>query len=200
MGFIVNGILGLLLISSTAIAADTYIIDKDHSSATFIIRHLVGRVNGSFSDIRGKIIFDEKKLSKSSVETTIKTESIDTKVEKRDNHLKSPDFFETEKFPDITFVSKKIKGKGKKFKIPGILSIRGIEKLVTLDADFNGITKDPWGNTRAGFAASTKINRKDFGLTWNKALEAGGFMVGDEVAINLEIEAIKEIPKPVKNY
>ena len=170
IAFIVLAAVSLLSIGALA---DTYTIDKDHSSATFTIRHLISKVVGNFTDFSGTINFDEKNHAKDSVDADLKVASIDTHVEKRNTHLKSPDFFDAAKYPDMTFKSKKITGSGKKFKVDGTLSLHGVEKPVTLDVEYGGTTNDPWGNTRVGFSAKTKINRKDFGLTWNKELKPG---------------------------
>jgi polyisoprenoid-binding protein YceI len=176
--------------------AGHYEIDKDHTTITFAIKHLViSKVKGSFDNFSGDFDYDAKNVGASKVNTTIQTDSINTAVKKRDDHLKSADFFDVAKFPTITFTSKKVNASGKKAKIEGDLTIHGVTKPVVLDVEMNGAVKDPWGNNRAGFSAKTKVNRKDFGLTWNKALEAGGFVVGDDVEISIEIEGIE---KPTK--
>jgi polyisoprenoid-binding protein YceI len=179
--------------SSTATITNTrtYAIDKTHSEATFQVRHLVTRVRGRFSDFEGAIQFNESQPEASSVAFTITTASIDTSVTDRDNHLRSEDFFHVEKHPQITFVSKKIVNKGdNEFDVQGSLTIRGVAKDVTLPVTFLGEAKDPWGNARIGFEAELTINRKDYGLLWNAALETGGFLVGDDVKITLQIQAI----------
>jgi len=179
----------LILFSFIAIGqvqADTYKIDASHSSVAFKIRHLVGNVKGSFSDFSGEVIYNKDDISKSSVKASIASKSIDTNNEKRDSHLKNEDFFNVEKFPKITFVSKRIEGN----KIIGDLSMHGITKEVVLDAEVSGVMKDPWGKTRAGFSATAIINRNDFGVSYNKLMEAGGLMLGENVSIELEIEAV----------
>jgi polyisoprenoid-binding protein YceI len=175
-------------------SAATWNIDPDHSSVGFKVRHLmVSNVRGSFDKHTGVVDINEKDITKSKVQVTIDTASINTNVQKRDEHLRSPDFFDVAKYPTMTFVSKKVAKDGKgKLKVTGDLTLHGITKEVVLNVE--GPTKeskDPWGNIRSGATASTKINRKDFGLVWNAALETGGVAVGEEVAINLEIEMIK---------
>ncbi|UCE66595.1 MAG: polyisoprenoid-binding protein [Candidatus Zixiibacteriota bacterium] len=173
--------------------ADVWNIDKPHTSVGFTVRHMVvTKVHGQFKDFDGEIEFDGKNVETGLANITIRMASIDTENQKRDDHLKSADFFDVEKFPMMSFKSKKmIKGEGDNFKITGDLTIKDVTKEVTLDAVFNGTIKDPWGGTRAGFSATGKINRQDFGVKWNQALETGGFLVGDEVTINIETELIK---------
>lgn len=184
----------VLALSPAFAFAQTWTIDSSHSAATFKVRHLmVSDVRGEFQKITGTVAYDGKDLSKAVIDISIDAKSINTREPKRDEHLRSADFFDVEKHPVLTFKSKKITPKGKgKFEIKGDLTIRGTTKEVTLAA--TGPTpevKDPWGNIKIGASAATKINRKDFGLTWNKALEAGGVLVGDEVEINLDIELTK---------
>ena len=168
--------------------------DLSHSSIGFHIRHLmVSKVHGRFTSWNGILELDESDLTKSRFEVTIDPASIDTKEEKRDAHLRSPDFFDVEKYPAITFKSTRIEKDGDDgFKVTGDITIHGITKEIVLDVEGSGETvKDPWGGTRTGFSAKTKLNRKDFGLHWNLALEAGGFVVGDKLDVSIEIEAIK---------
>jgi len=177
--------------TTTTTTTRTYAIDKTHSEATFQVRHLVTRVRGRFSDFEGAIQFNADQPEQSSVDFTIKTASVDTSVADRDNHLRSEDFFHAEKFPTITFVSKKIVNTGgSEFDVTGTLTIRGVAKDVTIPVEFLGEAKDPWGNARVGFEGELTINRKDYGLLWNAALETGGFLVGDDVKIALQIQAI----------
>lgn len=168
--------------------------DLTHSSINFHVRHLmVSKVHGRFTAWSGTLELDEQDLTKSRIDVSIDAASIDTKDEKRDAHLRSPDFLEAEKFPAITFKSTQItKSSDDEYKVVGDLTIRGVTKQVTLDVEGGGFVKDPWGGTRTGFSAKTSINRKDFGLTWNVALEAGGFLVADKMDISLEIEAVKK--------
>ncbi len=179
--------------TATSTSTRTYAIDKAHSEATFQVRHLVTKVRGHFADFAGTIQFNADAPEQSSVAFTIQTASIDTKTADRDAHLRSEDFFFVDKHPEITFVSSKITKKGSdEYDVLGTLTIRGVAKDVALPVTFLGHAKDPWGNARIGFEAETTINRKDFGLTWNAALETGGFLVGDEVKINLQIQAIAQ--------
>ena len=168
----------------------TYVIDKAHSEAAFQVRHLITKVRGTFSDIEGTFQFDDAKPEQSSVQFSMKTESVDTNEKDRDGHLRSADFFHAEEHPQITFKSTKVTGNGKQLQVTGPLTIRGVTKEITLPVNFMGFAKDPWGNQRAGFETETTLNRKDFGLNWNAALEAGGFLVGDEVKVTLQIQGV----------
>jgi len=176
---------------TTTTGTRTYKIDKSHSEAIFQVRHLVTKVRGRFTDFEGAIEFNEANPEQSSVHFTINTTSIDTAEPDRDKHLRSADFFEVEKFPQITFVSKRIVKRGAEtYDVTGDLSIHGVTKEVVLPVAHMGKAKDPWGNDRIGFEAESSLNRKDYGLHWNAALETGGFLVGDEVKISLEIQAV----------
>lgn len=175
-------------------AAATWTIDPDHSNIGFKIKHLmVSNVKGSFDKHTGIVELDEKDITKSKVEVSIETASINTNVQLRDAHLKSADFFDVTKYPAMSFVSKKITRAGKeKLKVTGDLTLHGITKEVILNVDGpSKEVKDPSGKIRKGATATTTINRKDFGLNWNKTLETGGVLVGEEVNIVLEIEMIK---------
>ena len=168
-----------------------YAIDKAHSSVEFVVRHLmIAKVRGRFSDFEGTIELVPGSYAPQAIDVKIDAASIDTREAQRDGHLKSPDFFDVENFTHLTFASKRVEGTADDFKVYGDLTIHGVTKDVVLHGEFEGRASDPWGNDRAGWAASTKINRKDFGLLWNQALEAGGVMVGDEVRIELNIEAV----------
>jgi len=174
--------------------AATWNIDAEHSSIGFKLRHLmVANVKGLFEKYQGTVEIDEKDITKSKVSVTIETASINTNVKKRDEHLRSADFFDVTKYPAMTFVSKKVLKTGEgMLKVTGDLTLHGITREVVLDVEGpSRESKDPWGNVRSGATATAKINRKDFGLNWNKALETGGVVVGDEVIINLEVELIK---------
>lgn len=176
-------------------SADAWQIDQDHSNVGFKVRHMmVSNVKGDFSKFTGVVDIDNKDLSKSKVSVNIDTASINTGVIKRDDHLKSPDFFDVSKYPTMTFVSSKVAQAGKdRLKVSGLLTLHGITKPVVLDVEgLSGASKDPWGNLRRGASASTRISRKDFGLVWNAALETGGVAVADEVLISLEIEMTKK--------
>lgn len=168
----------------------TYVIDKSHSEVAFTVRHLVTKVRGRFSEFAGTIQFDPAHPERSSVNFTVQTSSVDTNAADRDTHLRSEDFFHIEKFPTITFTSTTVTPKGaNEFAVAGPLSIRGVVKDVTLPVSYLGSGKDPWGNEKAGFETEITLNRKDFGLMWNAALETGGFLVGDDVKIALTIQA-----------
>jgi polyisoprenoid-binding protein YceI len=171
-------------------ALRTFAIDKAHSEATFQVRHLVTKVRGRFTDFGGTILVDESQPEKSSATMTVQVASIDTDNADRDAHLRSEDFFFAEKFPLITFVSKTIAAKGgNDFSVTGDLTMRGVTRTVTLPVSFLGKAKDPWGNEKIGFETEITINRKDFDLKWNAALETGGFLVGDEVRISVSLQA-----------
>jgi polyisoprenoid-binding protein YceI len=174
--------------------AAAYVIDPDHSQVLFKVKHMgISTVTGRFDLIEGSYTFDDADISKSSVETTITTASINTNKQKRDDHLKSPDFLDVAKNPTITFKSKEVKkGDGDDFIIVGDLTINGVTKQVELDAEYGGKAQDPMGNERTAFTAETKIDRKDFGITWNKTLDSGGLVVGDDVKIELEVEGIRK--------
>ena len=186
----------VFLLAVPALApASTWNIDPEHSAVEFKVRHLmVSNVKGVFGKVAGVVTVDDKDLTKSSVSATIDTASIDTGVAKRDTHLKSADFLEVDKYPTMTFVSTQIVKSGNTggFKLIGDLTLHGVTRKVALDVEGPAPQiKDPMGNIRSGASATAKINRKDFGLTWNKVLEAGGVAVGDEVVINIEVELIK---------
>jgi polyisoprenoid-binding protein YceI len=177
------------------ITAVTYTIDPVHSTAGFKVRHLmVSNVRGEFSGIAGTVVFDPENATHSKVEATIDATTINTRDEQRDQHLKSADFLDVEKFPKITFVSKKVAPAGEgEWKVTGDLTIHGVTREVTLDVEGPAPeARDPWGNVKTGISASTKLNRKDFGLVWNMALETGGVLVGDEIAIHLELELARQ--------
>lgn len=182
--------LGLGL-GATEAAATTLVIDLQHSTVGFRVRHLFSNVQGRFNEFEGEIEFDEENLAASSVNATIQAATVDTNVEARDKDLRSKRFFDVEEYPTITFRSTGISSvSGRKGEIAGELTIHGVPKPVVLQTEFLGKGKDPWGNERYGFTASTTIDRKDFGMTWNEVIEAGGVLVGEEVEITLEIEAV----------
>lgn len=174
-------------------ATRNYTIDKAHSEATFQVRHLVTRVRGRFSDFAGTIRFDEAIPEASSVEFTIEAGSVDTNAADRDTHLRSGDFFAVDQFKTISFKSTRVaKRRAGTLDVLGDLTIRGVTKEISMPVTYLGKAKDPWGNERVGFEAEGTLNRKDFGLAWNAPLEAGGFLVGDEVKVNLSIQAIAQ--------
>jgi polyisoprenoid-binding protein YceI len=170
-----------------------YVIDKAHSEVSFTVRHLVTKVRGHFRDFDGSIHLNEAHPEQSRVQIDIKTDSIDTKTPDRDAHLRSADFFHVEEHPVLSFKSTKVrKNSAEDFVIEGDLSIRGTTNNIHLPTTFLGHAKDPWGGARIGFESEVTINRKDYGLVWNAALETGGFLVGDEVKIHLSIQAVKQ--------
>jgi len=172
----------------------TYTIDAAHSSAHFTVRHMmITNVRGSFSNIKGTVVYDPENPSASSLETSIDASTINTMEPQRDAHLKSADFLDVEHFPAITFQSKKVEAAGSDgLKVTGDLTIHGVTREVVLHVeDPSDEAKDPWGNIRIGVSGATKFKRSDFGLTWNAALETGGFLVGDELKIQLEASLIK---------
>ena len=182
-----------IIFTAQIATATTYQIDPVHSQVEFTVDHLVVfKVNGSFNEYQGEIEADSASKSLSSAKAEIKVNSIDTREPKRDGHLLSADFFDAENHPLMTFTSKRVEGSGDDIMVVGDLTIRGTTKEVALKGSFRGENTDPWGNVRAGFSASTKINRHDYGLRWNKALETGGFVVGDEVTIRLEVQGIRK--------
>jgi polyisoprenoid-binding protein YceI len=181
----------LVLAGLAGVQAADYKIDADHSAVSFKIRHLIGKVNGRFDKFEGMITYDAANPKAWKAKAVIDAASINTNTPKRDDHLRSDDFFDVKVYPTLVFASKKVTDvKGSTAKLVGDLTLHGVTKPVTLDMEVLGVGKDPWGNTRASFTASTKINRKDFGLNWNEAIETGGVLVGDEVEITLETEAI----------
>jgi polyisoprenoid-binding protein YceI len=168
-------------------------LDPAHTSVEFSAKHMmITTVRGRIADVEGTIYIDEENPSNSSVEAVLKGASLDTRSEQRDQHLRSADFLDTEKYPGISFKSKRVEGSKEEFKVVGDLTIRGTTKEITLDVKFEGKGKDPWGGERVGFAATGKIDRREFGLTWNQALEAGGVLVGNEIKISVEAQATKE--------
>ena len=177
--------------TATATKTTTYNIDKAHSEVTFQVRHLLTKVRGRFSDFEGTIEYDEEQPENSQVNAAVQATSIDTSERDRDNHLRSADFFDVEKYPTLTFRGGAIARKGTNgFDLSGDLTIHGVTRQVTFDVSLLGRAKDPWGNERIAFEAETAINRKDYGLNWNAALETGGFLVGDEVKISLSVQAV----------
>jgi polyisoprenoid-binding protein YceI len=179
-----------LVIAGTTVQAETWNIDASHSSVGFSVKHLmVSKVRGNFKDFSGSLEWDGKNLAGGSVQFEAKSASITTDNEKRDGHLKSPDFFAVDSFPTLTFKSTKVTpGEGDTFKLTGDLTLRGVTKEVTFDCTFNGTQQTPWGFTAAAFSATTTINRQDFKVSWSKALDGGGLVVSDDVKIEIELE------------
>ena len=172
----------------------TYQIDSAHSVAAFSIRHMmIANVRGEFTKLTGTINYDPAKPTATTIEGSIDVHTINTREADRDTHLKSPDFFDAEKYPQLTFKSKSVSGSGTDWKVKGDMTIHGVTKEVTFDVEGpTSEAKDPWGNMRIGATATTKVNRKDFGLHWNAALEMGGVLVGDDVKITIDLEAIRQ--------
>jgi len=180
-------------------ATGTWNVDKVHSEVGFLVRHFVSKVRGGFTDFTGVIKIDAEKPESSSVDFTIKVASIDTNEPKRDAHLRSPDFFDAEKFPEIRFVSKKVVRKSDTaFDVTGDLTMRGVTKEITLPVTFNGLAKDPWGGERAGFETAITLDRQEYGVKWNKTLDQGGLMVGDDVAVSINLQMVKAKPAAAK--
>lgn len=194
MNILKTALAACVIFGASNVFAANYKVDPSHSLIQFKVKHLaIATVRGNFVDFDGEFSYDPANIAASKASATISAKSVDTSNQKRDDHLRNEDFFNVEKHPQIKFVSKEIKDiDDNEFVVVGDLTINGVTKTIELEAEFNGVAKDPWGNERAGFTAEGKIDRKDFGLTWNKALEAGGFVVGDEVKIHLEVEGIKE--------
>ncbi|WP_242342260.1 YceI family protein [Anaeromyxobacter terrae] len=168
-------------------------IDVGHSAVHFSVRHMViSKVHGRFGRWAGTVQLDPQDLARSSVEVTIDPASIDTGVADRDAHLRSPDFLDAAAHPEITFRSKRVEQAGGALRIVGDLSLHGVVREVTLEAEFAGTGKDPWGNERAGFSAKASLDRRDYGLVWNAALETGGVLVGEKVEISIELEAVRK--------
>ena len=186
----------LSLLAALPVSAETYTIDAGHSEVGFKIRHLVSNVRGRFNEFSGTINMDPKNIQNSSVEFRIKAESIDTNQANRDKHLRAEDFFHVEKYPEIVFKSDSVKPAGKdKYNVTGTLTMRGVSKKVTLPVTYTGEVKDPWGNVKAGFETSTTLNRKDYGIVWNQAVDNGGVILGDDVTIEINLETQKQAPK-----
>ena len=175
-------------------ATERWNIDTTHSNVDFIARHLVvTKVRGTFGKWSGHLDLDADDLTRSSASATFEIASIDTREPQRDGHLKSPDFFDAEKYPQMTFASTNLRGGGDAYELTGDLTIHGTTKTVTLEVEAQGKHKDPWGNTRIAFSARGRINRKDFGLGWNQVLETGGLLVSEKIEIEIEIQAVKAV-------
>jgi polyisoprenoid-binding protein YceI len=175
--------------------SNQWVVDPSHSAAHFSVKHMmISNVRGEFSKLSGTVSYDPSKPEATKIEATVEVASLSTRDAQRDGHLKSPDFFDIEKFPNITFKSKSVKAKSKEdLSVTGELTIHGVSKEVVLEVlGLSGPSNDPYGNTRLGASASTKINRDDFGMVWNGVLEAGGVLVGNEVKITIDISLIKQ--------
>ncbi|MBI3993269.1 MAG: YceI family protein [Candidatus Lambdaproteobacteria bacterium] len=174
-------------------STSTWNIDTAHSGISFTVRHMVvSKVRGKFADWKGTLTLDEEHPAQAVVEVAINAASIETGVADRDNHLRSADFLDAAQYPQIAFRSTAVKPAAKdRFKLSGDLTIRGVTRPVSLDVEFGGRAQDPWGNLRAGYSARVRLERKDFGLQWNQLLEAGGVLVGEQVDVEIELEAVK---------
>ncbi len=188
---------GLLTVWPTLTRAETarWNVDLEHSTIEFRVAHMVvSKTTGHFTDYQGFIDMDAEAGTVKAIEATIKTASVNTKHEKRDAHLRNPDFFDVDKYPTMTYRLKSYKKTADGYEAVGELTLRGVTKDITLTGNFNGVAKDPWGSFRAGFNGEGKLNRKDFGMVWSKTLDGGGVVVGDEVLIKLDVECIKAKP------
>lgn len=181
----------MLLLASAAYAADNYKIDPAHTRVGFSVRHFgINNVKGNFDEFEGSLVLDEGKIKDASA--TIQVKSINTRIQQRDDHLRSPDFFDAAKHPTITFKTKRVEQQGAQMILIADFTMRGMTKELRLPAKLSGPTKDPWGNTRIGLEATAKLNRKDYGINYHEVLEAGALAVGEEVEIEINAEAIKE--------
>ena len=182
----------LLALGTLSLYAGKYSLDLSHSQVGFSVKHMmISKVPGKFDIYEGEVEFDEKTMQFTKLKGIIDADSVNTDNERRDDHLRNPDFFDVEKHPEIIFEMTGYKGDGEEGKMDGTLTIRGITKEVTLDVEIGGVITDPWGNKRLGFSLEGKIDRQDFDLKWNKMLETGGLVVGDKVKLQIEIEAIE---------
>ena len=186
-----------LFAQTPAASTEAWGVDKAHSNATFKIRHIVSQVTGSFNDFDAAINIDRANPANSSVEFTIQATSINTANENRDNHLRSPDFFDVAKFPTISFKSTSVKPKSKtEFDVTGNLTMHGVTKQITLPVTFLGFGKDPRGTEKGGFEIETTLNRKDYGIVWNRNIDEGGVLLGDDVKVTIDLEVGKKAPAP----
>ena len=182
-----------VLAASPVLAEDTYVSDKAHSEATFTARHLVSKLSGRFNDFESTVRLDPARPEASSVVFTIKAASIDTRHDKRDQDLRDADFFDVQKHPEITFKSTRVEAVGKdQYRVTGDFTLRGVTRQIAVPVTFLGFAKDPWGNEKAGFEIGTTLNRKDYGIVWNKTLDNGGVLLGDDVTIAINLEMTKQ--------
>jgi len=181
-----------LAMAPISISADTYDVDATHSEVSFRVRHFVSQTPGKFDGYKATFELDPQNLENSTVEFVVQAGTINTDNDDRDRHLRSEDFFWVERYPTLSFKSRRIKSLGgDRFEVTGAMSIRGVEKIITVPVEFLGFIKDPWGGRRAGFETQFTINRKDYGIEWNKALDAGGVVLGDDVKITLNLELVE---------
>ena len=181
-----------ILLALPVAAADQYTVDKTHSDVSFEVRHLLSKVPGRFNDFNGTFALDKAKPAQSTVKFSIASASVDTNLADRDAHLRNEDFFDSAKYPTIDFISTSVRPRGNgRFDVTGNLTLRGITRKVTLPVLFVGFIKDPWGNEKAGFETELTINRKDFGMEWNKTLDNGGVLLGENVKVRFNLELNK---------
>jgi polyisoprenoid-binding protein YceI len=189
----VAALAALVLAAGASAAPATYTVDPGHSEVSFQVRHLVTKVRGTFGEFDGTVVKDDANPAASSVQFTVQVASIDTGIADRDNHLRSADFFDVAQHPTLTFKSTKVERvSDSEWKVTGPLTIHGVTKEVTLPVTFDGELKDPWGNVKGGFSTATRLDRKDFGINWNKALDTGGVLLGDEVDVQINLEVLKK--------
>jgi polyisoprenoid-binding protein YceI len=188
MAFILALALGM--VAPPVVSAATWKIDTSHSNVGFKVRHFFSKVPGTFTQWEGTVVFDRENPVATEVQVTIDASSIDTGNEKRDTHLRGEDFFWTEEHPELTFQSSRVEETADGYRLHGLLGMRGVENPVVLNAKFLGAGPDGWGGTRAGFVATTTVNRKDWGINWNKALDQGGTVLSDDVEITIDLEAV----------
>ena len=175
-------------------SSNTWNVDASHSSLQFSVRHMViSKVRGAFRSFRGAFELDERDAALSNVDVVIDAASVDTAEPRRDEHLRSSDFLDVGTYPELRYRSRAIERRGDRYQIQGDLTIHGVTRPVTLEAEFQGRGQDPWGGERAAFSAKTSVNREDFGLTWNQLLEAGGVLVGTKIDIDIEVQAIRAV-------
>jgi polyisoprenoid-binding protein YceI len=192
---VAGALLALAATVPAAAAPGTWVVDREHSQVSFQVRHLLSKVRGQFDDYTGTVVYDPENPGRSSVEFTIETKSINTFHAKRDEHLRSGDFFDVASHPRITFRSTKVVPLGEgRFAVTGPLTMRGVTREVTLPVQLLGTARDPWGNTKSGFATSLVLDRQDYGVQWNAALDQGGTLVGDEVEIEIQLETALQAP------
>jgi polyisoprenoid-binding protein YceI len=186
-------LLTLALVAPPLSAAETYVVDKDHSQVGFQVRHLLSQVRGQFDDYQGTIVFDREHPERSSVQFAIASKSINTSHAKRDEHLRSVEFFDVASHPQITFHSEKVVALGGgRYAVSGPLTMRGVTRQVTLPVEQLGPLTDPWGNVKAGFVTRLTLDRQDYGINWNAALDQGGTLLGDEVQVEIQLEAARQ--------
>lgn len=187
-------LVSVVFLATLPVFAETYNVDKTHSNVEFKVRHMISTVTGKFTDFAGTVNADPANPTAATVEFTIQAASVDTATPDRDKHLRSADFFDVEKFPTITFKSTKLAKTATKdtYDVTGDLTMHGVTKRITMPVTFNGFQKDPWGNMRAGFELNTTLNRKDYGINWNKALDEVGVLLQDEIKITINLEAVQK--------